>query len=292
MTTVQRAELFPAGTTVKVFALPSPLPGEYLRQAGDPTGWVPAMAAPAEPVVAEDGSLKVATADGVKSYLLAAQVEGEWRRLQLANNAGPSVITLTRQQIQTALTPQGGSSPSLGLGSSSSVSSGEGANVFFGPDALESLTTGRRNTAVGYNALPFLTTGNENTAIGNGAGDSNVTGSGNTFLGWNAGFEGTAGSHNTYVGRSAGEHAAGSENVFIGYECGSLTEGDKQLRIGIGSGDANYLIHGDFGAKTIGFLGAEGTKRIKLPAAATDLASAIALSNALRTMLIGFGLAE
>lgn len=45
-------------------------------------------------------------------------------------------------------------------------------------------------------------------------------------------------------------------------------------------------------APTIGFLGASEVARQTLPAAATDLASTIALANAIRTALINFGLCQ
>ena len=43
---------------------------------------------------------------------------------------------------------------------------------------------------------------------------------------------------------------------------------------------------------TLGFLGSSGTGRVTLPAAATDAATAVTLVNAIRTMLINFGLAQ
>lgn len=174
--------------------------------------------------------------------------------------AGSAQGPLKRAAVEGALTPAGGAKPSLGAGSASSPTGGEGNNVYFGPSALESITTGQFNAAFGCNALPFLKTGNGNTAAGNGAGNALTSGSGNTFLGEDSGFEGN-GSHNTYVGAHSGEHATGSENVFLGYECGSESAASKSFAIGLGTGETNYLLRGEFAPKTLGFYGAAPAAR-------------------------------
>jgi len=86
---------FPAGTTVKVFALPTPRPAELLRSyTGNPETWLgPRLGAPvASPVVAADGSLPVAIGSGAnelpggKPGLCAAEVAGAWQYLHIRNS--------------------------------------------------------------------------------------------------------------------------------------------------------------------------------------------------------------
>jgi hypothetical protein len=85
---------FPAGTAVKVFALPTPRPAELLRSyTGNPETWAgPRLGAPAASgTVAADGSLPVNIGTGAnelpggKPGLAAAEVGGEWRYLHIRN---------------------------------------------------------------------------------------------------------------------------------------------------------------------------------------------------------------
>lgn len=62
----------------------------------------------------------------------------------------------------------------------------DGNSVFFGVDALISVTTGTKNTAIGAFALSEVTSGSENTAIGFGVGSLLTTGSQNLGIGFNA----------------------------------------------------------------------------------------------------------
>jgi hypothetical protein len=86
---------FPAGTAVKVFALPTPRPAELLRSyTGNPETWAgPRLgAAVATPTVAGDGSLSVAIGTGAgelpggKPGLCAAEVAGAWQYLHIRNS--------------------------------------------------------------------------------------------------------------------------------------------------------------------------------------------------------------
>ena len=63
---------------------------------------------------------------------------------------------------------------------------GDGANTHFGARALESLTTGSDNVAIGRDALRWNEVGSGNIAIGYGAGSNSITGSNNVYIG-NAG---------------------------------------------------------------------------------------------------------
>ncbi len=91
-----------------------------------------------------------------------------------------------------------------------------GTNFKTGNDALASLTTGTRNTAVGVDALGTLTDKKENTAVGFGAlSDTNA--SFNVAVGNLALTANTTGTANTAVGAFALQlNLAGKENVALG----------------------------------------------------------------------------
>lgn len=60
MSVVTRPDLFPAGTTVKFFAVPALPVGELVKNnAGDPETWKPTLVKTGSAVVASDGSLTV-----------------------------------------------------------------------------------------------------------------------------------------------------------------------------------------------------------------------------------------
>ena len=64
-------------------------------------------------------------------------------------------------------------------------------NSGFGVTALNFLTTGSSNVALGFGTLATLTTGNENLAVGFQAANENiVTGSDNVFVGTQSGASG------------------------------------------------------------------------------------------------------
>ena len=79
----------PSGTKVKLFALPTPRPGESRRfVVGNPESWAaPILTKIAEPTVGAAGELPVAIGSGAgelaagKPGLCAAEVEGTWRYL-------------------------------------------------------------------------------------------------------------------------------------------------------------------------------------------------------------------
>ena len=95
------------------------------------------------------------------------------------------------------------------------ISSGD-QNTAVGFQALEDLTTGGKNTAVGYIALREVNTGDMNTAIGREAGRDLTTGDGNTFLGRSAGEQATTGNNNTFIGQDAGRSGAPGGEVSTG----------------------------------------------------------------------------
>lgn len=73
--TVQRPDLFPATTKVKVFALPAVAAGELLKNnSGDPTNWLPKLTKTQEPEVTSAGKLEMFSMVKNVRYLLWAEV--------------------------------------------------------------------------------------------------------------------------------------------------------------------------------------------------------------------------
>lgn len=93
-----------------------------------------------------------------------------------------------------------------------------GGNISLGEGALNSLTTGRANTAIGYRALHKNTTGHVNTASGYRALYQNTTGKANTAYGAYALRQNTTGYGNTGSGIYVlVGNTTGSNNTASGY---------------------------------------------------------------------------
>ncbi len=165
---------------------------------------------------------------------------------------------------------------------------GAGLSTMFGVNA-GALTTGIRNTAIGFGALQDNVTGEDNTAVGTSAlANSTAPSGGNTAVGSSAlfglttGFWNTAvgdvalnrlttggsnvgvgrfalffnesGSGNTAIGDSAGYNQLGSGNVAIGNAAGqNVTNGSNNIHI------SNFGLSGDNGAIKIGTAGVQTT---------------------------------
>ena len=80
--------------------------------------------------------------------------------------------------------------------------------------------------AIGRLALNKLTTGTRDTAIGDGAGYKTTSGSSNFFGGYTAGYNNTVGSHNTFIGgnRAGCYNRCGGCNIFIGSYAGRCNQ--------------------------------------------------------------------
>jgi Chaperone of endosialidase len=114
-------------------------------------------------------------------------------------------------------------------------------NTAIGTFSLFSVTTGNFNTAVGAAALLFNTTGTENTANGTAALENNTIGTGNTANGVDALFNNTTGIDNTAIGDEAlAENTTGSANTALGVGAGvSVITARNVMCIGIGGADVN-----------------------------------------------------
>src|SRR5881227_2978897 len=96
------------------------------------------------------------------------------------------------------------------------------------------------NTAVGAAALLLNTTGTENVAVGTGALASHTMGDRNTAIGTYALQFDTTGERNTAVGVLAlYQNTSGNFNIAIGGQAlSSNTEGDGNIALGFGAGDS------------------------------------------------------
>jgi hypothetical protein len=109
-----------------------------------------------------------------------------------------------------------------------------GLNTATGAFALHSNTDGSFNAADGFDALDANTTGSSNTASGSYALLKNTTGDSNTACGRYALSSNTIGGRNTAIGISAlVRNSTGFNNIAVGSEAGvNLTTGNANIDIG------------------------------------------------------------
>jgi len=93
------------------------------------------------------------------------------------------------------------------------------ANTAFGSQSSR-LSTGDRNTSLGFYSAYNLTTGTDNVFIGSQAGQSFTTGSANIAIGaYNSWYQTSTGSNNTFIGHDGGgKPVTGSNNTTLGYQ--------------------------------------------------------------------------
>ena len=116
-------------------------------------------------------------------------------------------------------------------------------NTGFGSNSLTSLTSGARNTAIGYFSQNNVSTGADNVSIGKSTLSVNYTGSQNTAIGEYALGNGSAISGNVAIGYAAGLNETGSNNFYVGNVLQSSSANDKaySLLYGTFSGTAGSL---------------------------------------------------
>ena len=135
-------------------------------------------------------------------------------------------------------------------------------NTAYGITAMDAITTGDANTAIGWSAGSALNTGTQNTIVGKGALASASSAGSNTAIGWNAAYAVTTGTtavtaigdgaynsagdteaHNIAIGvnaMAAGSLAGAEYNIAIGnYALDALTSGDENVIIGDKAGTDN-----------------------------------------------------
>ena len=112
-------------------------------------------------------------------------------------------------------------------------------NTAEGTEALDSLSPGKDNTAIGFEALRD-NTGNFNTATGSKALNSNTDGGKNTATGYRALLSNTGGGNNTAIGFEALRVNDGSFNTATGSEAlNSNTNGTNNTATGYGALSSN-----------------------------------------------------
>ena len=110
---------------------------------------------------------------------------------------------------------------------------GDSTNTHVGARALESLTTGRGNSAVGQQTLRSLTTGDENAGFGWQTLRTLQTGRGNLAIGTASMVRATDASFNTAIGSDTLKVTeSGQDNVAIGTGAMLYGEGDRNVAIG------------------------------------------------------------
>ncbi|MBL4898547.1 MAG: hypothetical protein JKX76_02745, partial [Colwellia sp.] len=138
----------------------------------------------------------------------------------------------------------------LGANTLNIFDDGADQNTVIGSQSLVLLTTGARNTTLGYNTGATMTTVSdvvaigagayalgtaaEITAIGSQALAANTSGTANTAIGFNALSANTTGINNLAIGHGAlATSITASENVAIGSSTmGKLTTGDNNVAVG------------------------------------------------------------
>lgn len=136
-------------------------------------------------------------------------------------------------------------------------------NFALGYQTLTKLTSGSFNTSVGVLSGTVLTTGNHNALYGYNAGRLLVLGSNNLLLGTEAGNSIINGSFNTYLGSKSGVAGGDSSyGIIIGYENNLTGVSTENYRMSLGK-----FMYGRFGSSidnsTVGFgINAVGSTRV------------------------------
>jgi len=135
------------------------------------------------------------------------------------------------------------------IGAAGNTINGAEYNIAIGNLSLDALTSGDKNTVVGWNAGTDLTTANNSVLIGYEAGKAITTQSNNICIGYQAGV-GIAQNNNVLIGVSAGVSAgAAAENTGVGSSVFiHLTNGTDNVAMGesaaanLTTGDYNTII--------------------------------------------------
>jgi len=121
-----------------------------------------------------------------------------------------------------------------------------GTNTFDGFLALDSITTGIKNSAFGAWALQFNTTGVQNTAVGSQALRFNTVGSFNTAVGDNALLFNVDGIQNMALGQGAlANNITGDNNVAMGFQALSSNTASNNVAVGFQALRLNSTGNGD-----------------------------------------------
>ena len=134
-----------------------------------------------------------------------------------------------------AMTTNAVSNTGVGYGALNTLTSGS-RNSIFGYGSAPGLTSGNSNSALGAQALYNLTSGGSNVAVGDSALASITTSNSNVAIGQNAMRVGVGGNDNLAIGLSSLFNVTGDGNVGLGSNAGvSITGGFNNVAIGRGA---------------------------------------------------------
>jgi len=102
----------------------------------------------------------------------------------------------------------------FGFDAGDALASGSYYNAFIGTLAGYSVSTGDRNTALGYHAIRLATSSSDNTAVGCQAGDTITTGAENTYIG--AGADASSNSVNNEMALGNDAVGQGANTIMLG----------------------------------------------------------------------------
>lgn len=126
----------------------------------------------------------------------------------------------------------------FGVHSGDAITTGA-RNTALGFGALNSETTGTRSTAVGYNALAVqnLATESHNTSVGYNSSGAVTSGNNNTAVGYGAFDDCDDGNNNVAIGTGSLSANCLNNNTAVGNEALNDTTGGNNTAVGEGSGD-------------------------------------------------------
>ena len=133
----------------------------------------------------------------------------------------------------------------LGTGAGSTYFDGtalKGGATLIGAYSGNQITTGAKNSALGFKTFYSLTSGSNNVAIGWQASYYQKAGSNNVAVGYRAGFRNDGGGDNVYVGMSAGYGSGTNNGTYQNIGIGSnalagIETGDGNIAVGYRAGD-------------------------------------------------------
>ena len=216
-----------------------------------------------------DSRLLIKTAENTQNHILLKSPEQDalvrlasdsiligsgYKNLNLSNNGQVSALGAGALENLTTGIRNTAIGASALLGLSETSLTGN-SNTAVGANALKYNSSGSSNVAAGESALTKNTTGQYNVAIGNNALMNNILGEGNTAVGYMTGFY-TSGDNNTMVGHKACINVYGSNKTCIGANSGpeSFNYGNDEI-IYLGTKDSTVYIPGNLIVGKQSFLG-------------------------------------
>ncbi len=160
------------------------------------------------------------------------------------NTTGPASGNIAIGSSSSLATATDATAGNISMGNNSLITLGStgNTNVGIGPQTMQKMLSGSRNTALGHQAMLGAAVTNYSNAIDNvSVGRSSMYNIGdnateNTAVGKFALFQISSGKYNVGVGSGAGYNISGDSNTVIGYQAGnSITTGERNVAIGVGA---------------------------------------------------------